>query len=297
MYISQIFENKKISFSLEVFPPKKTSSVDTIYKTLAGVNQIPSDLISVTYGAGGTTAQKSKTGEICALIKSEYNIEPLPHLTCISSTKQDVMQMMDFLKSKQIQNILALRGDLNPDAQPCNDFTHASDLARFIKEYDPSFHVSGACYPEGHCESSTIDEDIDHLKIKIDSGVDHLISQLFFDNDAFYRFRDKLQQKNIVVPVDAGIMPIINKNQIERTVSMCGASIPHKFSVIFNRYQDAPEALKDAGIAYATEQIIDLIANGVRGIHLYTMNNIEVATQIYQNIKNILQTSNEEPIQ
>lgn len=185
MYISQIFENKKISFSLEVFPPKKTSSVDTIYKTLAGVNQIPSDFISVTYGAGGTTAQKSKTGEICALIKSEYNIEPLPHLTCISSTKQDVMQMMDFLKSKQIQNILALRGDLNPDVQPCNDFTHASDLARFIKEYDPSFHVSGACYPEGHCESSTIDEDIDHLKIKIDSGVDHLISQLFFDNDAF----------------------------------------------------------------------------------------------------------------
>mgnify|MGYP001166922283 CR=1 FL=1 len=292
MRINELFKQKNLSFSLEIFPPKKTSSVDTIFTTLAGVNNIPADFISVTYGAGGSEAQKNKTIEISSLIKKEYYIEPLPHMTCIASTKQDVIHLLDSFKDSGVENILALRGDKNPDITPKHDFEHASDMVKFIKQYNPTINISGACYPEGHCECDTIEQDIENLKIKIDAGVSHLISQLFFDNTIFYRYLEKLNAARINIPVDAGIMPIINKNQIEKTVSMCGASIPHKFSIIFNRYADNPEALKAAGIAYATEQIIDLISNGVRGIHLYTMNNIEVATTIYNNIKSIIEAAN-----
>lgn len=291
MHIADIFKQKKPSFSLEVFPPKKTSSIETIYHTLAGVNNIPADFISVTYGAGGSEAQKNKTVEISALMKKEYGIEPLPHMTCISSTKQDVLQMLQAFKENGIGNVLALRGDRNPDVTPANDFEHASDLIRFIRTAAPDVGISAACYPEGHSECDSLEKDIENLKIKTDAGANHLITQLFFDNDAFYSFREKVAAAGITAPIDAGIMPIINKNQIERTVSMCGASIPHKFSVIFSRYADNPEALRAAGIAYATEQIIDLIANGVQGIHLYTMNNIGVATAIYNNIKDIINES------
>ncbi|WP_418463003.1 methylenetetrahydrofolate reductase [NAD(P)H] [Frisingicoccus sp.] len=291
MNIQRLFESKKVVYSLEVFPPKKTTSIDTIYNTLYGLRGLRPDFISVTYGAGGSEAQKNKTCEIASLIKSEYQIEPVSHLTCVGSTKQDIIEFLDRLKAEGVQNILALRGDITPDNNVI-DFEHASDLAAFIKSYDDSFNISGACYPEGHCDAADIDADIENLKKKVDAGVTHLVSQLFFDNNHFYEFMDKVEKAGIRVPIEAGIMPVINKAQIERTVSMCGASFPVKFSKLLNKYAQDPVALKDAGIAFATEQIIDLINNDVRGIHLYTMNNVETATRITTSISNILASCN-----
>lgn len=291
MNIQRLFECKKVVYSLEVFPPKKTTSIDTIYNTLYGLRGLRPDFISVTYGAGGSEAQKNKTCEIASLIKSEYQIEPVSHLTCVGSTKQDIMEFLDRLKAEGVQNILALRGDITP-GNDIIDFEHASDLAAFIKNYDDSFNISGACYPEGHCDSANMDQDIENLKKKVDAGVTHLVSQLFFDNNHFYEFMDKVEKAGIHVPIEAGIMPVINKAQIERTVSMCGASFPVKFSKLLNKYAQDPIALKDAGIAFATEQIIDLVNNDVRGIHLYTMNNVETATRITNSISNILASCN-----
>ena len=293
MNIQRLFESKKVVYSLEVFPPKKTTSIDTIYNTLYGLRGLKPDFISVTYGAGGSEAQKNKTCEIASLIKSEYQIEPVSHLTCVGSTKQDIREFLDRLKEEGVNNILALRGDITPN-NGIIDFEHASDLAAFIKEYDDSFNISGACYPEGHCDAANMDEDIENLKRKVDAGVSHLVTQLFFDNDHFYEFMDKVEKAGIRVPVEAGIMPVINKAQIERTVSMCGASFPVKFSKMVNKYANDPVALKDAGIAFATEQIIDLINNDVRGIHLYTMNNVETATRITNSISNIIASCNKQ---
>lgn len=293
MNIQRLFESKKVVYSLEVFPPKKTTSIDTIYNTLYGLRGLKPDFISVTYGAGGSEAQKNKTCEIASLIKSEYQIEPVSHLTCVGSTKQDIREFLDRLKEEGVHNILALRGDITPN-NGIIDFEHASDLASFIKEYDDSFNISGACYPEGHCDAANMDEDIENLKRKVDAGVSHLVTQLFFDNDHFYEFMDKVEKAGIRVPVEAGIMPVINKAQIERTVSMCGASFPVKFSKMVNKYANDPVALKDAGIAFATEQIIDLINNDVRGIHLYTMNNVETATRITNSISNIIASCNKQ---
>lgn len=293
MNIQRLFESKKVVYSLEVFPPKKTTSIDTIYNTLYGLRGLKPDFISVTYGAGGSEAQKNKTCEIASSIKSEYQIEPVSHLTCVGSTKQDIREFLDRLKEEGVHNILALRGDITPN-NGIIDFEHASDLAAFIKEYDDSFNISGACYPEGHCDAANIDEDIENLKRKVDAGVSHLVTQLFFDNDHFYEFMDKVEKAGIRVPVEAGIMPVINKAQIERTVSMCGASFPVKFSKMVNKYANDPVALKDAGIAFATEQIIDLINNDVRGIHLYTMNNVETATRITNSISNIIASCNKQ---
>lgn len=291
MNIQRLFESKKVVYSLEVFPPKKTTSIDTIYNTLYGLRGLKPDFISVTYGAGGSDTQKNKTCEIASLIKSEYQIEPVSHLTCAGSTKQDIIDFLDRLKAEDVHNILALRGDITPE-NGVIDFEHASDLAAFIKKYDDSFNISGACYPEGHCDASSIDEDIENLKKKVDAGVTHLVTQLFFDNNNFYTFMDKVEKAGIRVPIEAGIMPVINKAQIERTVSMCGASFPVKFSKMVNKYANDPIALKDAGIAFATEQIIDLINNDVRGIHLYTMNNVDTATRITNSISNILTSCN-----
>ena len=293
MNIQRLFESKKVVYSLEVFPPKKTTSIDTIYNTLYGLRGLKPDFISVTYGAGGSEAQKNKTCEIASLIKSEYQIEPVSHLTCVGSTKQDIREFLDRLKAEGVHNILALRGDITPN-NGIIDFEHASNLASFIKEYDDSFNISGACYPEGHCDAANMDEDIENLKRKVDAGVSHLVTQLFFDNDHFYEFMDKVEKAGIRVPVEAGIMPVINKAQIERTVSMCGASFPVKFSKMVNKYANDPVALKDAGIAFATEQIIDLINNDVRGIHLYTMNNVETATRITNSISNIIASCNKQ---
>lgn len=278
MKLDNIFDNKQV-FSLEVFPPKRDMPIDTIYKTLDELSEIKPAFISVTYGAGGSE-NCAATLEIASTIKNKYGIEAVAHLPGINLTKADVVNMLDDFKKNGIQNILALRGDGNPEAEPVGDFNHADELVRFIKEHG-DFHVAGACYPEGHTESENLITDIKYLRQKVDAGCDHLISQLFFDNDHFYRFRERCDLAGINVPIEAGIMPVLNKKQIERMVTMCGASLPNKFVKMMARYENNPEALKDAAIAYAVDQIVDLVSQGVDGIHLYTMNKPDTAKRIY----------------
>lgn len=286
MKISSLFGKGKTVFSFEVFPPKKTSPIETIYDTLGELKSLSPDFISVTYGAGGNSADTT-TCDIASYISNELGIISAAHLTCVYSTKETVLTQLAQFKEKGVENILALRGDINPDIPRLHDFEYASDLTAFIKA-NGDFHVSGACYPEGHLESADAISDIQNLKHKVDAGAEHLMSQLFFDNAAFYNFREKAAIAGINVPIEAGIMPVVNKNQIERMVSMCGASLPAKFSKIMQRYEHNPEALRDAGIAYAVDQIVDLISNGVDGIHLYTMNNPYVAKKISESIRSLL---------
>ena len=284
MKIRELFD-KKIIFSLEVFPPKKTSSVDVIYKTLEELGDIHPDFISVTFGAGGSGNSRYAL-DIASKI-SENGIIPMLHLPCINFTKEEIDSALDEAKSRGIENILALRGDINPDITPVKQFSHASDLIPYIKTRG-DFDVAGACYPEGHPDSETLDEDIENLRKKVDSGADHLITQLFFDNEYFYNFRDKAVKAGINVPIEAGIMPVFNKNQIERMVTTCGASLPHKFVKIMQKYGQNPEAMRDAGIAYAINQIVDLAASDVDGIHLYSMNNAYVARKISEAVSGVL---------
>lgn len=286
MRIPELFKNNKTVFSFEVFPPKKTSSIDTIYSTLDALSDLKPDFISVTYGAGGNTAD-SKTCQIASVIWHKYHIVSAAHLTCVNSTRADIDIILSQLKEHEIENILALRGDINPEKPPKNDFKYASELVKYIKEHG-DFSVSGACYPEGHVETESIIDDIKHLKEKVDAGAEHLMSQLFFDNAQFYDFLEKTKIAGIHVPIEAGIMPVVNKKQIERMVSMCGASLPAKFTKMMQKYENNPEALRDAGIAYAIDQIVDLISNGVDGIHLYTMNNPYVARKISESISSLL---------
>ncbi len=284
MKIRELFDKKTI-FSLEVFPPKKTSSVDVIYKTLEELGDIHPDFISVTFGAGGSGNSRYAL-DIASKIR-ENGIIPMLHLPCINFTKEEIDSALDEAKSRGIENILALRGDLNPDITPVKQFSHASDLIPYIKTRG-DFDVAGACYPEGHPDSETLDEDIENLRKKVDSGADHLITQLFFDNEYFYNFRDKAVKAGIKVPIEAGIMPVVNKNQIERMVTTCGASLPHKFVKIMQKYGQNPEAMRDAGIAYAINQIVDLAASDVDGIHLYSMNNAYVARKISEAVSGVL---------
>ena len=275
-------------FSFEVFPPKKDSNIETIYKTLEELKDLNPDFISVTYGAGGREAGNSKTCEIASIIKDKYNIIPVAHLTCVNSSKAEVDAELTNLKKHGIKNILALRGDIVPDIERKNDFAHASDLINYINEHSQGyFEIFGACYPEVHVDAHDIITDISNLKKKVEAGAGHLISQLFFDNGKFYDFCEKARIAGINVPIEAGIMPVTNKKQIERMVTMCGASLPSKFVKVLQRYEYAPEALRDAGIAYAIDQIVDLLSNGVDGIHLYTMNNPYVAKKINDAVRNL----------
>ncbi len=287
MKLSDKFVKGKTLLSFEVFPPKKTASADTIFAAADGLKQYEPAFISVTYGAGGTGAGNI-TCKIASHIKNDLNIDSAAHLTCVSSTKQDIDAVLDELKANGIDNILALRGDISPERPPKNDFRYASELIEYIRSRDDSFGISAGCYPEGHPECDSIDRDIDNLRRKVDAGAEHLMSQLFFDNSVFYRFLDKARTKGIDVPVEAGIMPVVNKNQIERMVSLCGASLPTKFTRMMARYESRPDSLREAGIAYAVDQIIDLISNGVDGIHLYTMNNLYVAGKISETVNGLL---------
>lgn len=291
MRINNLFNEKKMVFSLEVFPPKVTSSIETIYKMLEELKGVNPDFISVTYGAGGA-ATSNRTLEIASLIKNKYNMEPVAHLTCIDAKEDEIKKILRDLKNEGIENILALRGDGNPDTVGrSNDFKYASDLIQFIKKTD-DFNVSGACYPEGHIDCRNLDKDIENLKMKQEAGASHFISQLFLDNEYFYSFIDKTIEKGITVPIQAGIMPVINKKQIERITNLCGSNVPKKFMKIMNRYEHDPIALRDAGIAYAVEQIVDLISSDVKGIHLYSMNNAYVAKSINNSIESIIKSVN-----
>ena len=285
MKIADKFNQGKTVFSFEVFPPKKTSPFETIITALDQLKDLNPDYISVTYGAGGSN--RDNTLEVASKIKNDYNIEALAHLTCINSKKSDVDSMLEDLKKANITNILALRGDIMPDVEPEKDFRYAMDLCKYIKEKD-SFNLAGACYPEVHIDAENQVEGIYYLKEKVNTGLDFLITQLFFDNDIFYRFYENTKIAGINIPIEAGIMPVTNKKQIERMVSMCGVSVPSKLSKIMQKYENNPEALRDAGIAYAIEQIVELISNDIDGIHLYTMNNPYVAKKIKEAVENLL---------
>lgn len=286
MKLSSLYTGERTVLSFEVFPPKKTSSVETVYNAIAELQSLRPDYISVTYGAGGSAAN-NYTCDIASLIKNRYGIEAMAHLSCVNSTKEDVDRILKELKENNIDNILALRGDKNPQFEPKTDFIYASDLVSYIKEHG-DFGVSVAGYPETHFEAKSSAADIENLKHKVDCGAQGIVTQLFFNNSHFYNFRDKCSQAGIKVPICAGIMPVTNKNQIQRMVTMCGASLPGKFVKMIQKYEERPEALVDAGIAFAVDQIVDLISNGVDGIHIYTMNNPYVAKKITESIKGLL---------
>lgn len=292
MKISEIYKQKKTVISLEVFPPKLTSPVETIYHTLEHLKDLAPDFISVTYGAGGGT--KDRTIEIAEKIKKDYGVESMAHFTCISSTREQVTAGLEAMKKAGIENVLALRGDIPEDPEfefpsPLQ-YRYAKDMIAEIKA-EGSLCIGAACYPEGHTDSPGPITDMQYLKEKVDCGVDFLVSQLFFDNDLFYCFMDRAARAGVEVPVEAGIMPVLNKNQILRMTRLSGCSVPAKLERILDRYGDDPESLREAGEAFATEQIIELLAWGVRGIHLYTMNKYETAKRILESIGKIRSNS------
>lgn len=285
MKTTELFKKKTV-LSFEIFPPKRTNPVDTVYNTVERLKDLKPDFISVTYGAGGSESN-ADTLKIASAVKNDYGVESVAHLPCVNLNKSDVLEMLDKLKNAGIENILALRGDVNPDFAPKNDFKYASDLISFIRE-NGDFNIIGACYPEGHFEASSLIEDIRNLKKKTDAGASHLITQLFFDNGYFYSFRERAVIAGIDVPIQAGIMPVVNKKQIERMVSLCKVDLPKKFLSMMDKYENNPTAMRDAGIAYAVDQIVDLLAQGVDGIHLYTMNNPYIARRIYEAVSSLI---------
>ncbi|MBU5427259.1 methylenetetrahydrofolate reductase [Tissierella pigra] len=293
MKIKQLFKDKKLVFSFEIFPPKPDYPVETIYDTIEELSVLNPDYISVTYGAGGSV-NNNRTCQLSHFIKSRYGIESLAHLTCIGSSKEYIDSIIRELRDKDIYNILALRGDIGNIG--IGEFNNSQELIQYIKE-SGNLGIAAACYPEGHIESKKdVDKDIRVLKLKEEAGADYFISQLFFDNSYFYDFLDKAKQKGIKGPIQAGVMPVINKKQIERVVSLCGAKLPNKFLRIMNKYEYDKLALRDAGIAFALEQIVDLASFGVDGIHLYTMNNPYIAKNISKNIEFILSSINRKSV-
>ncbi|MCR4553307.1 MAG: methylenetetrahydrofolate reductase [NAD(P)H] [Succinivibrionaceae bacterium] len=281
-------ENNNVGWSFEVFPPKRTANVSSIYMALAELKKLKPDFISVTYGAGGSENCQA-TVEIANAVQNNYQMEAAAHLPCIGLTRQDVENQLAKFEEIGVKKILALRGD-NPASgiiKP-GDFAHASDLVEFIRSKNYDLNILAACYPETHYEAKSPEEDINNLKIKVDAGVDGLVSQLFFSNEYFYDFIDRIRAKQINVPVEAGIMPVINCKQIERMVSLCKVKLPKKFTDVMSKFSDNKEAMMEIGIAYAADQIIDLVANGVDGIHLYTMNNPNVALRIFEAVKNVI---------
>lgn len=286
MKISEQLKNKVRTTSFEVFPPKNDAAYAPVEAAIDSLSSFCPDFISVTYGAGGGTSVN--TPKIAAHIQNDLHIPALAHLTCASSSKQEIERIVLDLKAKGIENILALRGDLPENYTPDgNHYQYASELVTALQEIG-GFSVGAACYPEGHVEAASPEADLEHLKEKVDCGADFLVTQMFFDNTALYSFLYRALKKGIDVPVLAGIMPVINKRQIERSCALSGTTLPSRFKVMIDKFSDDPEALKQAGIAYATEQIIDLIANGVNGIHIYTMNRPEVAGAIMRNLSSIL---------
>lgn len=294
MKINELFNTKELVFSFEIFPPKVTSPISTVYNTLEELKDLKPDFISVTYGAGGSLTD-NRTTELSSLVKEKYGVESVAHLTCISSTKEEIDIILDDLKMKGVENILALRGDIPVGQDPKGEFNYAYELISHIKNRG-DFNILGACYPEGHVKGRDFKEDMLHLKLKEEMGATQFISQLFFDNSYFYNMLEQKEKLGIKSPIQAGIMPVVNKNQIERIASLCGSHIPEKFIKIMNRYEHDKDALREAGIAYAVEQIVDLVSSGVDGIHLYTMNNPYVARRIHENINTIINSINNKKV-
>ena len=285
MRISDILKQDKITLSLEVFPPKTSERYEATAATAKEIAKLRPDFMSVTYGAGGGTGPF--TAGIAAEIQEEYGVPTLAHLTCVSSSREHVLHMLDVYREKGIENILALRGDIPADGHVSEDYRYASELIRDIRSKG-DFCLGGACYPEGHVECIHKKDDIRHLKEKVDAGLDFLTTQLFFNNDVFYNFLYRIREQDIRVPVIAGIMPITNAKQLTRSAAMSGTDVPQKFRAIVDFFGEDPAAMQQAGIVYATGQIVDLIANGIRHIHVYTMNKPEVAAGIMKNLSAVL---------
>lgn len=287
MKIKEKLLENKVHISFEVFPPKTDAKFDSVMYAVDEIAKVAPSFISVTYGAGGGTSKN--TVKIASHIQNDLGVDSIAHLTCVSSTKEEVRQRIREMKESGIENILALRGDIPQDATfPIpNQYKYAYELIEDIKSQG-DFCIGAACYPEGHVESEHKEDDILHLKQKVDCGVDFLTTQMFFDNSVFYNFLYRIREKGIMVPVLPGIMPVTNGKQIARSCQLSGAVLPTRFRAIVDRFGDHPKAMQQAGIAYATDQIIDLIANDIRNIHVYSMNKPEVAIAIMNNLSEIV---------
>lgn len=289
MKISDIIKEGKPSLSFEVFPPKKDANFESVRHAVSEIAELKPSFMSVTYGAGGGTSKY--TLEIAKEIKDKHGVETLAHLTCVSSTRETIFDRIRELKEDGIENVMALRGDLLPDMNLADsknwDYSHAVELVKDLKG-EGSFCIGGACYPEVHPESLNQREDILHIKEKVEAGCDFLTTQMFFDNNLLYNFMYKLREEGVRVPVIAGVMPITNSNQIERALKLSGCYVPQRFKAMVDRFGSDKEAMKEAGIVYATDQIIDLFSNGINNVHVYTMNNPDVARKIMENLSNII---------
>ena len=273
-----------------MFPPKTDTAFDSVKTATEEIAKLKPSFMSVTYGAGGGTSKY--TLEIAKNINQRYNVPTLAHLTCVSSTKETVREKIMQMKEAGIENVMALRGDLTPEMEGLDrshwDYRYAIDLIRDIKESGADFCIGGACYPEIHPESINQKEDIKYLKEKVQAGLSFLTTQMFFDNNLLYNFLYKIREAEITVPVIPGIMPITNANQVERAVKLSGSFVPQRFKSLVDKFGSSPDAMKQAGIAYATDQIIDLFANGITNVHVYSMNKPDVAEKIQSNLSDIL---------
>ena len=282
MKITQIFAEHEVTISFEVFPPKTDDRYATVEKAACEIAALHPSFMSVTYGAGGGTSKN--TASIAADIQDKFHTPVLAHLTCVSSTREHVRNMVSIYKEKGIENIMALRGDIPKEGRSIFEYNHACELIHDIKSIDDSFCIGGACYPEGHVECERPSADIRYLKEKVDAGLDFLTTQMFFDNNMLYNFLYRIREAGIDVPVLPGIMPITNRKQVARSVALSGSTVPQRFRMMVDRFGDDPAKMKQAGVIYATEQIIDLISNGVTHIHVYSMNKPDIAAGIMQSL-------------
>ncbi|MBQ9647070.1 MAG: methylenetetrahydrofolate reductase [Oscillospiraceae bacterium] len=287
MKISEIVESKQYSVSFEVFPPKTEDTRESVTRAARAIAALKPVFMSVTYGAGGGTSEY--TADIAHDLQENMGVPMMAHLTCITSSRDRIQEQLRLLKSKGVENILALRGDI-PEGFELKEqnYHHAIELVHDIKAFDPNFCVAGACYPDTHPDAPNQKEDILHLKEKVDAGMDFLITQMFFDNPVFYSYMYKLREAGVNVPVHPGIMPIVNAKQMKRTLKLSGTTLPERFRRILDTFGETEQAMRQAGIAYATDQIIDLFANGFRTVHVYSMNNPQVAKAILDNLSDIL---------
>ena len=286
MKIIDILNQDKITVSFEVFPPKKQEGMQNVLEASEAIAKLKPDFMSVTYGAGGSTSKL--TVEVATALMEKEGVTVLPHLTCVSADRNKIHDQLRLMQESGLENVMALRGDLPQEGEPLKDYIHAIDLIRDIRATCPDLCIGAACYPEGHVESPSRKMDLRYLKEKVDAGVDFLTTQMFFDNDIFYNFLYRAREAGITVPILAGIMPITNPKQLRRSIELSGTLVPESFKAIVDRFADSPQAMTQAGILYASTQIIDLIANNVRHIHVYSMNKPEVAAGILSNLSEIL---------
>ena len=290
MKLSELLKQNKLSLSFEVFPPKTDTAFESVKRATEQIAEPHPSFVSVTYGAGGGTSKY--TLDIAKNIKQEHGVPTLAHLTCVSSTKATVKERIEDIKNAGIENVMALRGDLTPELEKSGladcDYHHAAELVYELAESGAGFCIGGACYPEIHPESANQKEDIKYLKEKVEAGCEFLTTQMFFDNNLLYNFLYKIREAGITVPVIPGVMPITNANQVERAVKLSGSFVPQRFKSLVDKFGANPAAMKQAGIAYATDQIIDLYANGITNVHVYSMNKPDVAAKIKENLSDML---------